>query len=364
MSDNDSLIKIRNRIDAIDTQMLELLNERAQCAETVAEIKKASLAPNEDVLFYRPEREAKILRRMMEENTGPLESEHITLIYRSIISSCLALEERLKVAYLGPAGTFTQGAVTKQFGQWVDTVPQETIADVFKEVDLGRANYGVVPIENSTGGMVTHTLDMFMTTSLSICGEVRLRIHQNLLASSGDWHQAERVYSHEQSLSQCQQWLTKHLPDAELKAVNSNAEAARLVKKDDKAVAIAGELAGIIYGLHAVERNIEDHANNTTRFLIIANQKVLPSGNDKTTLMLSARNKPGSLYSLLKPLAEHGLDMSRIESRPSKNVNWEYVFFVDIKGHEDEEHVRNALDELSTEADYLRVLGSYPRAID
>lgn len=365
MGSNKKLLEIRDRIDAIDTQVLSLLNERAQCAEDVAIAKKAELKDSdESVCFYRPEREAQILRRMMEENNGPLRDEQVTLIYRSIISSCLALEECLKVAYLGPPGTFTQMAANKQFGHWVKTLSQATIPEVFKEVEMERADYGVIPIENSTGGMVTHTLDMFITTSLHICGEVRLRIHQNLLSSTDEWQNAKRVYSHEQSLSQCQNWLNKHLPNAIREPVTSNAEAAKMASEDPESVAIAAESAAAIYGLRTVQQNIEDLANNTTRFLIVANQEVPPSGNDKTTLMISAKNKPGSLFHMLKPLADHGLDMSRIESRPSKNANWEYVFFLDIKGHAQEPRVKQALEELAKEAEYLRVLGSYPRAID
>jgi len=361
-ADNNELLKIRHRIDAIDSQVLRLLNERAECAEEVAKTKRAE-SVDEQVCFYRPEREAQILRRMIEENPGPLRDEQITRIYRDIIASCLALEQCLQVAYLGPEGTFSQSAVHKHFGPWVTTLSQDSIAQVFQEVETGRAHYGVIPIENSTGGMVTHTLDTFMVSSLSICGEVHLRIHQNLMCKQDDWQNVSRVFSHQQSLAQCSNWLQKNLPDAELIPVSSNAEAARLASTEPNSAAVAGTTAAEIYGLKAVQVNIEDLPNNTTRFLIIGNQQVPPSGDDKTSLLITAKNQPGSLFHLLKPLAEHGLDMSRIESRPSKNANWEYVFFLDINGHVDSEPLKGALLELEQEAELMRVLGSYPRAV-
>ncbi|HEC04968.1 MAG TPA: prephenate dehydratase [Thiothrix sp.] len=360
---SNKLLKLRDRIDALDSQMLVLINERAKCAEEVAIAKQASLKEGEKLCFYRPEREAQILNRMVADNPGPLKSKQITKIYRDIISSCLALEECLQVAYLGPEGTFTQSAVNKHFGDWVTTLPQESIAQVFQEVDTGRAHYGVIPIENSTGGVITHTLDMFLNSPLSICGEVHLPIHQNLMSMNSDWQQTQRIYSHQQSLAQCKRWLAKNLPNAEQIPVSSNAEAARMASKDDTAAAIAGIAAAKIYKLNILQANIEDLANNTTRFMIIGNQDIPASGADKTSLMISAKNEPGSLFNLLKPLAEHGLDMSRIESRPSQNNNWEYVFFLDINGHKDDDSVKKALAELEQHADLLRVLGSYPIAI-
>ncbi|MEE9303416.1 MAG: prephenate dehydratase [Thiotrichaceae bacterium] len=362
----DKLLELRNRIDALDSDILMLLNERAKCAEEVAVSKQASLKEGEKLCFYRPEREAHILNRMMEENSGPLKSKQITKIYRNIISSCLALEECLHVAYLGPEGTFTQSAVNKHFGEWINTLPQGSIADVFQEVDTGRAHYGVIPIENSTGGVITHTLDMFINSSLNICGEVHLPIHQNLMSlhsEESSWKNTKRIYSHQQSLAQCKHWLAQHLPHAEQIPVSSNAEAARMASKDSDSSAIAGVAAAEIYKLEIQQRNIEDLANNTTRFMIIGNQHIPPSGADKTSLMVSAKNEPGSLFNLLKPLAEHGLDMSRIESRPTQNNNWEYVFFLDINGHQDDQAVSKALKELEQHANLLRILGSYPRAI-
>ncbi len=365
----DKLLQLRHRIDALDSEILRRLNERAKCAEEVALAKKASSSKGEAVCFYRPEREAQVLTRMQEENTGPLRDEQITKIFRNIISSCLALEECLRVAYLGPEGTFTQSAVKKHFGKWITTSPQESIDNVFLEVDTGRAHFGVVPIENSTGGVVTHTLDMFINSPLNICGEVQLPIHQNLMSlnsDSKDWKDSntiQRIYSHQQSLSQCKNWLANNLPKVEQIPVSSNAEAARMASKDKNAAAIAGEVAAEIYKLNILQKNIEDLGNNTTRFMIIGDQAVPPSGNDKTSLMISAKNKPGSLFNLLKPLAEHHLDMSRIESRPSQNKNWEYVFFLEIDGHSEDAEVKSALSELNQRADLLRILGSYPKYI-
>lgn len=366
----EKLTAIRDRIDAIDNQMLELLNARAKCAEEVALIKSGGVeekAENDNtkkkVTFYRPEREAQILHRMIDQNDGPLRNQQITRIYREIISSCLSLEETLHIAFLGPEGTFTQAAVHKHFGHSVKSVPCEAIDLVFREVEAGSAHYGIVPIENSTEGVVTHTLDTFIDSSLHICGEVHLPIHQNLMCRHDAWQGCQRVYSHQQSLAQCRKWLDTHLPHAQRIAVNSNAEAALRVSNDDEAVAIAGQQAAEVYGLKVVQMNIEDEPNNTTRFLVIGNQKVPPSGNDKTSLLLSASNKPGSLYHLLEPLAQNNLDMTRIESRPSRCKNWDYVFFLDVKGHENNDDVRMALKTLQEEAEHVRVLGSYPEAI-
>lgn len=376
MAANNTLLQLRHRIDAIDSEVLTLLNARAQCAEEVAIAKKAELdkeladlankegkTEKQEVCFYRPEREAQILHRMVEENKGPLRDEQVTKIYRDIISSCLALEECLKIAYLGPAGTFTQKATHKHFGDWVETLPQESISNVFQEVEVGRAHYGVVPIENSTGGIVSHTLDRFIKSPLYICGEIQLPIHQNLLSLSRDWQSVTQVYSHQQSLTQCQNWLKSNLPNALLTAVASNAEAAKMASNDANCAAISSIEAAEIYQVPVIQQRIEDLANNTTRFIVIAKHDNLPSGYDKTSLLISAKNQSGALFALLKPLAKYGLDMSRIESRPSQSTNWEYVFFLDIDGHAQDSNVQAALAELEQQADLLRILGSYPVAI-
>lgn len=367
MTDNTTkkLLAIRDRIDAIDDQILELLSKRAECAEEVGDTKRQ--AGETDLWFYRPEREAQILHRMLEDNKGPLQNERITAIFREIISSCLALEQNIKVAFLGPNGTFSQEASIKHFGQAVETVAVGSIGQVFKEVENCTVDYGVVPIENSTEGVISYTLDVFMNSPLKISGEVKLRIHQNLLIQEGfgknDWKNVERIYSHQQSLAQCREWLDNNIPNAERIPVSSNTEAARLALEDDRAAAIAGLLAAKTYSLEVAQSNIEDSKENTTRFLIIGKQDVPPCGVDKTTLMISAKNKAGALYHLLAPLANNGLDMTRIESRPSRNANWEYYFFVDVNGHIQQENVKIALKELEEEAELIRVLGSYPKAI-
>ncbi|UOG91638.1 MAG: prephenate dehydratase [Candidatus Thiothrix sulfatifontis] len=360
MADTFNLQAIRERIDALDTQILALLNERAQCAEQVVH---AKLAEDPNAKFYRPEREAQILTRMQSLNAGPLRDEQITHLFREVIASCLALEESMRIAYLGPAGTFTQEATFKHFGMNVGTLPVDSIAQVFREVEAGRVRYGVVPIENSTEGVITHTLDMFTQSDLRICGEISLRIHQNLMCRHENWQGVQKVYAHAQSLAQCRYWLDKHLPHAERIPVSSNAEAARLVSHDDTAAALGSRQAAPIYGLHIVQDSIEDNPNNTTRFLVIGDQVVTPSGNDRTSLLVSARNRPGSLYHLLQPLADNGVDMTRIESRPSRTTNWEYLFFLDVLGHEQDAAVSQALSVLRNEVEVVRVLGSYPVAI-
>ena len=373
MTKKNKLLHIRTQIDAIDDQLLSLMNARAHCAKQVAEAKQdpsnsAASAKNtpsnpNKVVFYRPEREAQILRRMMADNPGPLHNEQISRIYREIISSCLSLEEKLKIAFLGPEGTFTQAAVYKHFGHSIESKPCETIDLVFREVSSANADYGVVPIENSTEGVISHTLDSFIDSPLNICGEVHLRIHQNLICQHDDWQSVRRVYSHQQSLAQCRKWLDSHLPKAERIAVNSNAEAVRRAGEDKQAAAIGGQSAADVYGMQRVQMNIEDQTNNTTRFLIIGEQTVPPSGQDKTSLLLSTRNQPGALYQLLKPLFKNDLDLTRIESRPSRSTNWEYVFFLDVVGHKEEDQLRTALITLAKEAEHVRVLGSYPEAI-
>jgi chorismate mutase/prephenate dehydratase len=351
---------IRQQIDALDSQILQLLNARAQCAEQVAHVK---LAEDPNAKFYRPEREAQILQRMQADNAGPLRHEQVTRIFREIIAACLALEESLGIAYLGPAGTFSQEATFKHFGKGVATLPVESIPQIFQAVEAGKVRYGVVPVENTTEGVIAQTLDTFVTSPLKICGEISLRIHQNLMCAHQNWQSVQTVYSHAQSLAQCRHWLDKHLPQAERIPVSSNAEAARLASLEPEAAAIGSSQAADIYQLQVVQASIEDNPNNTTRFWIIADQDVGVSGKDRTSIIVSAKNKPGSLYHMLKPLAENGVDMSRIESRPSKTTNWEYLFFLDIIGHQQDAGVQQALQALRQEANMLKVLGSYPMGI-
>lgn len=359
MNDEQQLKEIRARIDDLDEKIQGLLSQRAAAAKEVARIKSSE---NNQVQFYRPEREAEILRAVKKRNQGPLSDEEITRLFREIMSACLALEQSLRIAFLGPAGTFTQAAVLKHFGHSFRTDPMSTIPDVFREVESGSAHFGVVPVENSTEGVVSHTLDMFIKSPLRICGEVALRINHHLL-SRCSLKEVKTVYSHQQSFAQCRGWLDLHLPGVERITLGSNAEAARRATTEPHSAAIAGEAAAEIYGLRSLEKNIEDESGNTTRFLVIGKQHVPPSGNDKTSFLLATRNVAGGLHRLLTPLAEYGISMTRIESRPSKQGMWDYVFFIDIEGHADEKPMEKVLAELQAEAKFYKVLGSYPKAV-
>ncbi len=357
----DNLDTLRSQIDELDQQLQDLLNERATLAYKVAKVKTAT-DPNP--VFYRPEREAQVLRRVKERNQGPLDGETMARFFREVMSACLALEQRMKVAFLGPEGTFTQQAALKHFGHAVESLPLGAIDEVFREVESGAANYGVVPVENSTEGVVNHTLDTFMTSSLKICGEVELRIHHHLLAGEHTRQdKVTRVYSHQQTLAQCRQWLDAHMPGVERIAVSSNAEAARRLKDEWNALAIAGEMAEELYGLTAVQRNIEDRPDNTTRFIIIGRQDTPASGCDKTSLMISGKNRPGLLYEVLSPFRDEGINLTRLESRPSRTANWSYVFFVDCEGHKEDATLQAVLDKLEAAGNTIKLLGSYPKAV-
>lgn len=362
----NTLPLLRDRIDSLDSQIQGLINERAQCAQKVAEVKLAEQG-NEDVVFYRPEREAQVLRRVMERNSGPLDNEEMAKIFRQIMSSCLALEKPMRIAFLGPEGTFTQQAALKHFGNSIISAPMAAIDEVFREVESGSANYGVVPVENSTEGVVNHTLDSFRGSSLKICGEVEERIHHHLLVSPDmNVEKLTHIYSHQQSLAQCRSWLDRYWPNAERVAVSSNAEAAKIVAssgQNDHVAAIAGEVACELYNLVKLSSNIEDHPDNTTRFLIVGHQDVLPSGNDKTSLLVSAKNEPGALYRLLESFERHGVDMTRLETRPSLMSRWGYIFYIDFLGHHQDEQCRAVIDELCERASEVKVLGSYPVAV-
>jgi len=361
MSELKALQAIRKQIDETDSQIQQLLNKRTAMAEEVARIKIANGEQVSD--FYRPEREAMVLRQVIERNEGPLDDKEMARLFREIMSACLAAEQPLQVAYLGPEGSFTQAASLKQFGGSVQLHSMSTIADVFHAVEMGKASYGVVPVENSTEGMVSHTLDRFINTPLKINGEVSLRIHHYLLSKASKLDEITTVYAHPQALAQCKNWLVEHLPNCELVAVNSNSEAAKKVSTEPNAAAIAANRAAEIYDLRILANNIEDEADNTTRFLVIGSQGVGPSGQDKTALLVSTKNKPGALQILLKPLADSGISMTRIESRPSRKGIWEYVFFIDIEGHCQDKAVADALVLLEQESSMCRVLGSYPKAV-
>lgn len=359
MDDGSKLQQIRGRIDALDDQLQTLINERAAMAREIAQLKQSGDAGS----FYRPEREAEVLRKIVERNRGPLSGEEIARLFREIMSACLSLQQPMKIAYLGPEGTFTQAAALKHFGHSVQTVPSGSIDDVFRDVESRAAHFGVVPIENSTEGVVRHTLDMFIQSPLKVCGEVELRIHHHLLSTADNIAHIKKVYAHQQALAQCSNWLTTHLESAEHYFLNSNAEAARRAAAEDSAAAIAGATAAELYGLKVLASNIEDEPDNTTRFLVIGHRAPPPSGNDKTSLLLSAPNRPGSLYALLEPLVKRGISMTRIESRPSRRGIWEYVFFIDIDGHAQDVNVADALQALRDQAAMLKILGSYPKAI-
>jgi len=359
----EDLETLRARIDALDEQLLALLNERASCALAVAETK---LAESGDVapVFYRPEREAQVLRKMMQRNPGPLSGEKVALVFRQIMSACLALEEPLTVAYLGPQGTFTQLALLKQFGHAAVQKPLVTQSDVFREVEAENCHYGVVPVENSTEGVVIPTLDNFLSSSLKICGEVELRVHHHLMISKGgDESKVEKVFAHQQALGQCRRWLDGHFPGIARVPLSSNAEAARRASEEPNALAIAADICAEIYDLRILARKIEDESDNTTRFLVIGREDVGPSGSDKTSIMVSTHNKPGALYKLLEPFHRHEVSLTKIETRPSRTGVWSYVFFIDFEGHAQDQTIRDVMSEVDRDALEVKMLGSYPRAI-
>ncbi|HVC02983.1 MAG TPA: prephenate dehydratase [Steroidobacteraceae bacterium] len=353
---------IRGNIDRIDARIHALLNERARFAQQVGISKNAA---GKTVDFYRPEREAQVLRRAIDRNRGPLRDEEIARLFREIMSACLAQQEPLKVAFLGPEGTFSEAAVYKQFGSSVRALPLPAIDEVFREVERGDADFGVVPVENSSEGTVNHTLDLFLISPLKICGEVELRIHHNLMGRMQRIDGVKRVCAHPQALAQCRGWLDEHLPETERIAVASNAEGARRARDERGTAAIAGGSAAEIYGLNLLATEIEDRPDNTTRFLVVGRKLFNASGADKTSLLLSATDSTGAgaLFRLLEPLAEHRVNMTRIESRPSRRRKWDYVFFIDIEGHISEPAVATALEALASRASLFKVLGSYPRAV-
>ncbi len=346
-------------------QLHALINERARLAQQVGISKHAA---GHTVDFYRPEREAQVLRMAIERNRGergPLRDEEIVRLFREIMSACLAQQEPLKVAFLGPEGTFTQQAVFKQFGHSVRALPLTSIEEVFHEVEAGTADFGVVPIENSSEGTVNNTLDMFLTSPLGICGEVELRVHHNLMGQMTALGDVQRVCAHPQALAQCRGWLSENLPGVERVPVSSNAEGARRARDEEGTAAIAPMAAAELYALNVLVPEIEDRADNTTRFLVLGRKPFPPSGQDKTTLLVSGAHTdaPGALFRLLEPLAKHAISMTRIESRPSRRRKWDYVFFIDVEGHAASEPLATALGQLKGQASLCRVLGSYPRAI-
>ncbi|VAW54328.1 Chorismate mutase I / Prephenate dehydratase [hydrothermal vent metagenome] len=355
----DPLADIRKRIDEIDKSIQSLVSERATCAAEVAKVKQKQ---GETGHFYRPEREAQVLRAVMERNNGPLTNESIAGVFREIMAACLAHERPLKVAFLGPEGTYTHSAAAKHFGSFIEPQPVDSIEEVFRIVEAGGANFGAVPVENSSAGVINHTLDLFMKSPLTISGEVALRIRHNLLTELDSLEKIDRVYAHQQSLSQCNAWLNKNLPNVERIAMNSNAQAV-VEAKEKGAASIGGALAAEIYEVPILAADIEDEPDNTTRFAIIGQHVAPPSGDDRTSLLVFVQNKPGSLFDLLKPLADRNISMSNIESRPSRRGVWDYVFFIDIDGHRDEVIVKEAIAEIEKASAMVTILGSYPKAV-
>lgn len=356
--EREELSRLRQGIDGIDDEILRLINKRADIAHRIGEIKQGNL--------YRPEREAQVLARIVEANPGPLPAQAAQRIFRELMSACLALEQPLSIAYLGPEGTFSESAARKHFGSAPQLMPYAAIDDAFRAVEAGNADYAVVPVENSTDGAIGRTLDLLLTSPLKICGEVNLRIHQNLLSMADSLASVKRLYSHAQSLAQCHEWLNRNLAQLPRVPVASNAEGARLAAEDSESCAIAGEAAASRYGLKVLAANIEDDPNNTTRFLVLAAHDAGPSGRDKTSFICSAQNKPGAMHALLAPLATHGVSMTKFESRPARGFGggrWEYIFYVDVEGHQEEPAVGRALEALGQHAGFIKILGSYPAAL-
>ncbi|MDD4927863.1 MAG: prephenate dehydratase [Gallionella sp.] len=353
---SEKLKQCRQMIDSLDDELLKLVNQRAALAQQIGHLKEGGVV-------LRPEREAQVLRRLQEANPGPLSNEAIAALFTEVMSQCRALEAPLAVAYLGPEGTFTEAAALKRFGSAVQALSCATIDEVFRAVEGGAVQYGVVPVENSTEGAVGRTLDLLLQSTLQVCGEVMLPIHQCLLSAQCEMATIHTVYSHPQSLGQCQGWLNVNLPDALRIPASSNAEAARLASKHAGSAAIAGSQAAGHFGLNLCVENVEDDPRNTTRFLVLGKQQVAPSGQDKTSLVLSAANRPGAVHDLLTSLAKHNVSMTKFESRPSRSGLWEYVFFVDIEGHQADETVAQALAELRHSAAFMKILGSYPVAV-
>jgi chorismate mutase/prephenate dehydratase len=356
-SKDQNLAALRGQIDEIDSQILALINHRAEAAGKIGALKSGPL--------YRPEREAQVLERIRQQNKGPLPNANMVFLFREIMSACLAYERPVSVAYLGPSGTYSEAAAIRHFGHAAQTTGYASLEEVFHATESGATQYAVVPVENSTEGAIARTLDLMVDSPLQICGEILLRIRHQLLASPTvkSLSEVKRVYSHAQSLGQCRHWLNAHLPQAERIPVASNAEAARLAESEPHCAAIAGTLAAERYQLAVLAPNIEDESNNTTRFLVLGTHAAGPTTQDKTSLVLSTPNRPGAIHELLSPLATHGVSMTRLESRPARTALWEYVFFVDIEGHQASPEVAQALSTMKKNAQFFKCLGSYPRAV-
>ena len=355
---SDSLNELRQNIDKVDNQLISLLNQRARLALDVGKVKAKTSQK-----MYVPERERALLNRLMAENPGPLPSAGLKLIYKEIISACLALESPLKISFLGPEGTFTHAATKRHFGLSAQLLPKQTIAEVFNDVERGRSEYGVVPIENSTEGVVNHTLDAFMNSELCICAEVLLGVSHHILTATGEAEGITKVYSHPQALAQCRGWLERYLPGVPLIDVSSTARAAQLASEDTGAAAVASDFAASIHGLRIAHEQVEDLQGNMTRFLVVGTQPSSVTGEDRTSIMFALKDAPGVLFDALSPFARTGINLSRIESRPSRQRAWEYLFFIDLVGHIEHEALVAAVDELRERCVFIKVLGSYPRGV-
>ena len=355
MTMDDKLKPLRVQIDAIDAQILDLLNQRARVAQQVGHVEAETNAP-----VFRPEREAQVLRSVAERNPGPLLAADIQTVFREVMSACRALEKRVTVAYLGPAGTFSEQAVYQQFGRAVEGMPCASLDEVFRATEAGTADFGVVPIENSSEGVSNRTLDLLLQTTLTISGEVSIQVNHSLMTRSGTMAGITSICAHSQALAQCQLWLNQNYPNIERRAVASNGEAARMAGEDPTVAAIASEIAGQKYNLQVVKAHVQDDPHNRTRFAVIGRLHTSPSGKDQTSLVLSVPNKAGAVYKLLEPLAKHGVSMTRFESRPARMGTWEYYFYVDVEGHLQDAKVADALKELKDNAAFFKVLGSYP----
>jgi chorismate mutase / prephenate dehydratase len=356
MSDEEKrLAPIRDKIDALDSQILDLLSQRAQAAQEVGHIKGGFASP-----VFRPERERQVVARLQANNAGPLLPDGIAAIWREVMSACRALEARQTIAFLGPVGTFSEQAAQKYFGHSIAALPCMSLDEVFKSVEKGTAQFGVVPVENSSEGAVSRTLDLLLDSPMHISGEVVLPIHHHLLTKSGNLNGVTTVCAHAQALAQCQQWLSEHAPQLKRQAVSSNAEAARMAASDSSIAAIAGDPAQVAYELQAVAAQIQDDSHNRTRFVVVGSYECQPTGHDQTSLVLSVDNQPGAVHRLLAPLAKHGVSMNRFESRPARKGTWEYHFYIDVAGHASDAKVAKALEELKETAAFYKNLGSYP----
>ncbi len=355
--DEKTLQDLRQQIDTLDDQMLDILNRRAEIVVAVGKAKQQNQGE-----YFVPSREKAIYERLIARNPGPFSDEGVRRVFREVISASLSLEQPLKVAFLGPQATYTHVAAMQQFGLSAQLVPLKSISSIFEEVSRGRASYGVVPVENSNEGVVSHTLDMFMSSDLKIIAEILLPVSHDLLNLSGQLSDVRKVISHPQAIGQCRSWLEENLPDTPLVDASSTASAAQQAVEDASVAAVASETAASLYGLRVVKHKIEDNPNNFTRFLIIGNQMQNPSGNDKTSIMFSVKDQAGILYRMLEPFSKRDINLAKIESRPMKGKAWEYIFFLDMLGHVQDQNIADAVEELRTYCQFLKVLGSFPKA--